>query len=77
LAGYSAIYYTYMWSKTISTDLFTAFEANGLRDPETARRYRETVLAPGSSKPAAQLIEDFLGRPLSFDAYRERLNRED
>jgi thimet oligopeptidase len=75
LTGYSAIYYTYMWSKTISTDLFTAFERNGLRDPATARRYRELVLAPGSAKPAATLVSDFLGRPLSLDAYRARLTR--
>ena len=73
LTGYSAIYYTYMWSKTISTDLFTGFQKNGLRDPATARRYRELVLAPGSSKPAATLVSDFLGRPLSLDAYRTRL----
>jgi thimet oligopeptidase len=73
LTGYSAIYYTYMWSKTISTDLFTRFEAEGLRNPATARRYRELVLAPGSSKPAATLVADFLGRPLSLDAYRARL----
>ncbi|HEX8061748.1 MAG TPA: M3 family metallopeptidase, partial [Allosphingosinicella sp.] len=73
LTGYSAIYYTYMWSKTISTDLFTRFEREGLRNPATARRYRERVLAPGSSKPAATLVSDFLGRPLSLDAYKARL----
>ncbi|HLL31471.1 MAG TPA: M3 family metallopeptidase, partial [Allosphingosinicella sp.] len=73
LTGYSAIYYTYMWSKTISSDLFTRFEREGLRNPATARSYREMVLAPGSSKPAATLVSDFLGRPLSLDAYRARL----
>ncbi|HEU0098135.1 MAG TPA: M3 family metallopeptidase [Allosphingosinicella sp.] len=75
LTGYSAIYYTYMWSKTISTDLFTRFEREGLRNPATARRYRQMVLAPGSSKPAATLVSDFLGRPLSLDAYKARLAR--
>jgi len=75
LTGYSAIYYTYMWSKAISTDLFTGFERAGLRDPATARRYRALVLAPGSSKPAASLVSDFLGRPMSLDAYRARLTR--
>jgi thimet oligopeptidase len=75
LTGYSAIYYTYMWSKSISTDLFTVFEHNGLRDTATARRYRELVLAQGSAKPAGTLVADFLGRPLSLDAYRARLTR--
>jgi len=74
LGGYSAFYYTYMWSKTISTDLFTRFKTQGLRNPAVAKAYRETVLQPGSAKPAASLVEDFLGRPMSIDAYKERLN---
>ncbi len=73
LTGYSAYYYTYMWSKAISTDLFTAFEKNGLRDLPTAKRYRQLVLAQGGSKPAASLVEAFLGRPISLEAYRARL----
>jgi thimet oligopeptidase len=73
LNGYSAFYYTYMWSKTISTDLFTRFEKEGLRNPAVARAYREKVLAPGGAKPAASLAEDFLDRPLSLDAYRAGL----
>lgn len=75
LSDYSAFYYTYTWSKLISTDLYTVFAANGLRDPATARRYRELVLAPGGSKPAAKLVSDFLGRPVSVDAYRARLQQ--
>jgi len=74
LNGYSAFYYTYMWSKTISTDLFTRFKQEGLRNPAVARAYREKVLEPGSSKPAAALVQDFLGRPFSLDAYKARLN---
>jgi thimet oligopeptidase len=75
LTSYSAVYYTYPWSKTISTDLFSRFQENGIRDAATARRYRDLVLAPGSSKPARQLVEDFLGRPMNLDAYRARLTR--
>ncbi|MFN3314222.1 MAG: M3 family metallopeptidase [Hyphomonas sp.] len=73
LDGYSAIYYTYQWSLAISTDLFTEFETNGLRDSDTARRYRDLVLVPGSSKPAAELVRDFLGRDWTPDAYEARL----
>ncbi|KCZ99737.1 tetraacyldisaccharide-1-P 4'-kinase [Hyphomonas polymorpha PS728] len=71
--GYSAIYYTYQWSLAISTDLFSVFEQNGLRDEATAARYRDLVLAPGSSKPAAQLVHDFLGRDWSPEAYEQLL----
>jgi len=33
-------------------------------------RYRQAVLAPGSTRPAAQLLRDFLGREPNLDAYR-------
>ncbi len=75
LDGYSAIYYTYEWSRAISLDLFTQFEAGGMRDGATARRYRDLVLAPGGSKSANDLIADFLGRPTSLEAYRRRLEK--
>jgi thimet oligopeptidase len=75
LDGYSAIYYTYMWSLVIAKDLLTPFQAAGLMDPATARRYRAAVLEPGGSRPAAALVEAFLGRPTRFDAYRAWLER--
>ncbi|MGE0703201.1 MAG: M3 family metallopeptidase [Vicinamibacterales bacterium] len=69
LDGYSAIYYGYMWSLVIAKDMFTVFQQQGLLDPATADRYRDAVLAPGGSRPAADLVEDFLGRPYDFAAY--------
>lgn len=75
LNGYSAIYYTYRWSKVIAADLFTQFQTHGLRDRATADRYRRLVLQPGGSKPAAELASDFLGRPISLDAYRAEMAR--
>ena len=74
LDGYSAIYYTYMWSLVIAKDMFTVFNKQGLMSPEAARLYRRTVLEPGGSKPAAELVNDFLGRPYTFEAYRAWLN---
>lgn len=74
LDGYSAIYYTYMWSLVIATDIFSRFEEEGLRNPEVAQSYRENILAPGGSKDAAELVEDFLGRPYSFEAFENLLN---
>jgi thimet oligopeptidase len=37
-------------------------------------KYRKTVLEPGGSKPAAELVKDFLGRPYGFEAYRNYLD---
>ncbi|MEO6708555.1 MAG: M3 family metallopeptidase [Planctomycetota bacterium] len=72
LHGYSATYYTYMWSLVIAKDLHSRFRADSM-DTEVAREYRAKVLAPGGSKDAAVLVEDFLGRPYSIDAWRRWL----
>jgi thimet oligopeptidase len=76
LAEYAAAYYTYRWSIVIADDLFTQFQAHGLRDRATAERYRRLVVAPGGTKPAAELVSDFLGRPISIDAYRAKLAKD-
>jgi thimet oligopeptidase len=39
-------------------------------------RYRRAVLEPGASKPAAELVKDFLGRPQNMDAMKSWLNEE-
>jgi thimet oligopeptidase len=74
LNGYSAVYYTYMWSLVIAKDMFTEFKKNGLLNPEVAGKYRTSVLAASGTKPAAELVQDFLGRPYSFQAYADWLN---
>jgi thimet oligopeptidase len=76
LDGYSAIYYTYMWSLVIAKDLLGPFRAAGLMDRGVARRYRRAILEPGGSKRAAELVTDFLGRPYAFDAFEGWLNAE-
>ena len=78
LEGYSAMYYTYMWSLVIAKDLFGAFAATGdLLAPQVASRYRAAVLAPGGSKDAAELISDFLLRPFQIDAFAEWVNADE
>ncbi len=77
LNGYSAIYYTYVWSKAIALDLFTRFKADGIRNPQTAVRYRKLVLEPGGSEDANQLVQDFLGRPLSLEAFKTELAKKE
>jgi len=74
LDGYSAIYYTYMWSLVIAKDLFSKFNRAELLAPATAMKYRREVLEQGGSKPADQLVEAFLGRKSNFQAYQDWLN---
>jgi len=67
--AYSAAYYTYLWSQTIAEDLHTAFDGD-LMNTAVSRRYRDTILAPGGTKPAAELVRDFLGRPYDLRAFK-------
>ncbi|HWB42997.1 MAG TPA: M3 family metallopeptidase [Gemmatimonadales bacterium] len=76
LNGYSAFYYTYMWSLVIAKDLFSRFDETKLLAPGPALRYRRLILEPGGSAPAARLVEDFLGRPFSFEAWRRWLEEK-
>ncbi|NOU52590.1 Zn-dependent oligopeptidase [Pseudoalteromonas sp. JBTF-M23] len=73
LNGYSASYYTYQWSQAIAMDILSKFKENGMMDKETASRYRQLILEQGGSKPADILLEDFLQRPVSFDAFAGKL----
>jgi thimet oligopeptidase len=73
LDGYSAYYYTYMWSLVIAKDMFSRFDHDNLLDPTVAKRYRDTVLAPGGSRPAKALVHEFLERDYDFKAFDEWL----
>ena len=76
LAGYSSNYYTYVLDKEIALDFFSQFNRKDLLDGPTAMRYRRTVLEPGATKPAAELVKDFLGRPQNIDALKAWMNVE-
>src|SRR5688572_1354842 len=49
LSGYAASYYTYQWSEALAKDLMSRFRTAGMRDPATAKAYRDLILAPGGS----------------------------
>jgi thimet oligopeptidase len=72
LTGYSACYYTYLWSAVIARDLLTPFlESGSLTDRATAERYVAEILAPGSRRPAAELVRRFLRREFNFTAFEQ------
>jgi thimet oligopeptidase len=75
LEGYASAYYTYMWSLVIAKDLFSAFSGTDLFDTETAYRYRDTILAAGGSRDAADLVTAFLGRPYNAQAFTRWLEQ--
>jgi thimet oligopeptidase len=75
LEGYSSMYYTYMWSLVLAKDAFTMFQKHGLMDEEIAARYRKYVLEAGGAVDAKLMVENFLGRESTFDAFRKYLEK--
>ncbi len=60
--GYSAGYYSYLWSEVLDADTFAEFKKTGdIFNPELAKKYR-AMLAAGGSKSGIDLYNDFLGR---------------
>ncbi len=76
LAGYSSAYYTYMWDKVIALDFFEQFNPKNPLAGDASMRYRRTVLEPGGSVPASDLVKGFLGRPQSIAAMQRWMAEE-
>ena len=67
--GYSAGYYSYMWSEVMDADAFTAFQETGDPfDAGMARSLEENILAAGGSEEADVLYTRFRGRMPEVDA---------
>ena len=74
-SGYAAGYYGYMWAKVIALDLVSVFGTD-LMNQSIGRRMREMILSRGSEEPARSLVEQFLGRPVSSEAFFARIRGE-
>jgi peptidyl-dipeptidase Dcp len=67
--GYSAGYYSYMWSEVMDADAFAAFEeAGGAFDPATAKKLEKFILSAGGSEEADALYTAFRGRMPGVEA---------
>jgi peptidyl-dipeptidase Dcp len=67
--GYSAGYYSYMWSEVMDADAFSAFEETG--DPfdgPTAARLLDHVLSAGGRQEPDEAYRSFRGRLPGPDA---------
>jgi peptidyl-dipeptidase Dcp len=67
--GYSAGYYSYMWSEVMDADAFEAFEEAGdAFDPTVAAKLERYILSAGGSQEADALYTAFRGRMPGVEA---------
>jgi peptidyl-dipeptidase Dcp len=67
--GYSAGYYSYLWSDTLTADAWEAFtEAGGPYDAGVAKRLRDRVFAVGNTVDPAEAYRAFRGRDAGIGA---------
>ncbi len=59
--GYSAGYYSYLWSEVLDADAFEAFVEKGIFDRKTGQSFRDNVLSKGGSEDPMILYKNFRG----------------
>ncbi len=59
--GYSAAYYSYLWSEIMDADTVAWFEEQGGMTREAGEHFRRTLLAPGGSLDAMESYRTFRG----------------
>ena len=60
-SGYSAGYYSYLWSEVLADDAWEKFVADGIFNPATAASFRQTFLERGGSEEPMTLYRSFRG----------------
>lgn len=71
--GYSAGYYSYLWSEVLDADAFQAFRDTGdIFDPATAEKLRAHIYAAGHTREPDEAYTLFRGRLPSVDALLQK-----
>lgn len=71
--GYSAGYYSYLWSEVMDADAFNAFiEAGDVFAPELAQKLRRYIYSAGDTRDPAEAYTLFRGRLPTPDALLEK-----
>ena len=65
--GYSAGYYSYIWSGVLDTDAFEVFKINGLFNSDYAKSFRKNVLEKGGTEDPMELYKSFRGAEPSVE----------
>ena len=71
-SGYSAGYYSYIWSEVLDADSVEWFKENGGLKRENGDHFRRTLLSKGGSVEAMALFRDFRGAEPDIEPLLER-----
>ncbi|MDQ6961479.1 MAG: M3 family metallopeptidase [Mariprofundaceae bacterium] len=66
--GYAAGYFSYKWAEVLSSDVFAAFEEEGIFNQDVAQRFRDSILSAGGSRDMMDNFVAFRGRKPELDA---------
>jgi len=72
LGGYSAGYYSYIWSEVLDAESVIWFKENGGLTRENGDHFRRTVLSRGGSRNAMEMFREFRGADPSIEPLLER-----
>ncbi len=72
MGGYSAGYYSYIWSEVLDADSVLWIKENGGLDRETGQHFRDTILSRGGSRDAMDLYREFAGRDPGIEPLLQR-----
>ena len=72
MGGYSAGYYSYIWSEVLDADSVEWFKENGGLLRENGDHFRQTLLSRGGSEEAMSLFRAFRGRDANIAPLLER-----
>jgi peptidyl-dipeptidase Dcp len=72
MGGYSAGYYSYIWSEVLDADTVEWFKENGGMTRENGQHFRDTLLSRGGSEEAMTLFRNFAGREPNVQPLLER-----
>ena len=70
--GYSAGYYSYIWSEVLDADTVEWFHENGGLTRDNGERFRRRLLGVGGSKDPLEAYRDFRGRAARIEPLLER-----
>jgi peptidyl-dipeptidase Dcp len=72
IGGYSAGYYSYIWSEVLDADSVEWFKENGGMKRENGDHFRRSLLSRGGAENAMGLFEKFRGAPPNIQPLLER-----